>query len=113
MRRVTHLLTGLALIGSASVLAPAAALAQDAPVACDAYAVTCPVLPGKPIKSTEGGGSLRTDAGAGNATTTSAPSTLPFTGSDIVLLLLVGAGAVAGGGALVVAGRRRPVDAAA
>jgi hypothetical protein len=40
------------------------------------------------------------------------PSTLPFTGGELVLLTALGAGAVAGGTALVVAGRRRKGDLA-
>lgn len=35
------------------------------------------------------------------------PTTLPFTGGELVLFSALGAGAVAGGAALVVAGRRR------
>lgn len=85
---------------------------------CDAYSGGCP----SPVPSNIGGGDggagtgsgTDTDgdvdaggAGAGNGGTTSNPSTLPFTGGELVLMTAIGAGALAGGTALVVAGRRR------
>lgn len=85
---------------------------------CDAYSGGCP----SPVPSGIGGGDGGTGTGtgtdtdgdeggagtgAGNGGTTSNPSTLPFTGGELVLMTAVGAGALAGGTALVVAGRRR------
>lgn len=50
------------------------------------------------------GGTTTGGTSGGTATT---PSTLPFTGGELVLMTAIGAGALAGGTALVVAGRRR------
>ena len=65
--------------------------------ACDAYSGNCPSV--TPTKSPKGEG------GAKQSTTK--PSTLPFTGGEVVLLSAIGAGALVGGTALVIAGRRR------
>ena len=75
---------------------------------------------GEPIDGNDGGAGTG-NGGAGNGGTGnggagnggagnggSGPSTLPFTGGEVLLVSLVGAGAVAAGTALVVAGRRRP-----
>lgn len=88
---------------------------------CDAYSGGCPSP--TPISGGDGGAGTGTDTGAGSDTTDdqggagtgagtggtlSNPSTLPFTGGELVLLTVLGAGTLAGGTALVVAGRRRP-----
>ena len=93
-------------------------LSSPALAVCDAYSGGCP----SPTPSSIGGGGggagtgADTDgevdaggSGAGTDTggTTSNPSTLPFTGGELVLMTALGAGALAGGTALVVAGRRR------
>jgi hypothetical protein len=108
MRRFSTLLTGAALAGGISLLGAPAAFAKE-PVACDAYAQTCPPVRGETtpsVSGTKGGVSVVT------TTRTSTPSTLPFTGGDVVLISVLGAAAVAGGAALVVAGRRRGVATA-
>ena len=82
---------------------------------CDAYSGGCPSPTPSPIDGGDGGAGTGTDTGgdeggagtgSGNGTTSN-PSTLPFTGGELVLMTAVGAGALAGGTALVVAGRRR------
>lgn len=53
-----------------------------------------------------------TGSGAATVVTpTDTPTTLPFTGGELVLLTAAGAGALAGGTALVLAGRRRQATA--
>ena len=106
--------SGLLVLGGA---APALAV-------CDAYSQGCPSVPptgggsgvdvgGQDGGAGTGGGSTgggSTDAGSGGAGgggTAESPSTLPFTGGELVLLTAVGVGALAGGTALVVAGRRK------
>ncbi len=83
---------------ASGVLLGAAALAlgmsTPAYAVCDAYSGNCPSSP-------PGGGAVKADV------TTKSPSTLPFTGGELVLLSAVGAGALVGGTALVVAGRRK------
>lgn len=88
-------------------------MSSPALAVCDAYSGGCP----SPSPSSIGGGGggagsgTDTDTGTGTGTstggTTSNPSTLPFTGGELVLMTAIGAGALAGGTALVVAGRRR------
>lgn len=107
MRRVTTLLTGAALAGGISLLGAPAALA-DGGVACDAYAKTCPAVPGTQVR----GGATTTGLPGAVTTRTSTPASLPFTGGDVVLLSLAGSAAIAGGAALVMAGRRRGVTTA-
>ena len=69
--------------------------------------VTPPDVVAPPEKGA-GGGTKTAGRGVSPAsTTTSQPTTLPFTGGEIALLTVLGAGALAGGTALVVAGRRR------
>lgn len=58
---------------------------------------------------TDTGGVTQQPASGGTAQN---PSTLPFTGGELVLLTALGLGAVAGGTALVVAGRRKSSPAA-
>lgn len=101
-------------------------LASPAQAVCDAYSGGCPSTPPtagpgtdiggeteEPGSGTEtpgtsnGGASGGASGGAGSGGTTSNPSTLPFTGGELVLMTAIGAGALAGGTALVVAGRRR------
>lgn len=102
MRRVTHLLAGAALAGGVGLLgAPAA----HADTTCDAYSGVCPVVPGKQLPA----GEVKAVVVKKPAAT---PSTLPFTGGDVVLVSVLGAAAVAGGGALLVAGRRRGAETA-
>ena len=76
-------------------------LATSAPAlaACDAYSGNCTTPPA--TKSPDG------DGGGDSSTSTKKPSTLPFTGGELVLLSAIGAGALAGGTDLVIAGRRR------
>ncbi len=104
MRRTAKVLSGAALVGGLCLgFAPAA----SAQVACDGYGQTCPVVSGDQMTRDTGGA-----VNARTTPTTGGPSTLPFTGGDIVLLSLAGAAAVAGGAALVAAGRRREPNAA-
>lgn len=80
---------------------------------CDAYSGGCPSPTPSPIDGGDGGAGTDTGGDQGGAGTgsstggTSNPSTLPFTGGELVLMTALGAGALAGGTALVVAGRRR------
>ena len=84
---------------------------------CDAYSGGCPSPTPSSIGGGGGGAGTGSDtggdvdgAGTGSGTTggtTSNPSTLPFTGGELVLMTALGAGALAGGTALVIAGRRR------
>lgn len=77
-------------------------LATPALAVCDSYSAACPTAaPEGDGSSTAGGGQTPSNAGGGR------PSTLPFTGGELVLLTAVGVGALAGGTALVVAGRRK------
>lgn len=91
------LAAGLLSLGTA---APALAV-------CDAYSGTCatPAPDGDGSSTTDGGTQTPSNAGGGR------PSTLPFTGGELVLLTAVGVGALAGGTALVVAGRRKAAPA--
>ena len=73
---------------------------------CDAYSGTCPA------QAPEGGGAGASGTGGGaggggGSTTSSRPSTLPFTGGELVLLSTIGVTALVGGTVLVVAGRRK------
>ncbi len=120
MRRVAHVLTGVALTAGIAVLGAPAALAQEKAV-CDAYPQRCVVLPDTGVlgdQMTRGDATAGAGAGAGATVSgsgvpgsvgarTGVPSSLPFTGGDVVLISLVGAAAVVGGAALVVTGRRR------
>lgn len=118
MRRVAHVLTGVALTAGIAVLGAPAALAQEKAV-CDAYPQRCVVLPDTGVlgdqmtrgDATAGAGAGATVSGSGVpgsvGARTGVPSSLPFTGGDVVLISLVGAAAVVGGAALVVTGRRR------
>lgn len=84
-------------------------------VVCDAYSGGCPSPTPSSISGGGGGAGTGTDtggdqggAGTGSSTGgTSNPSTLPFTGGELVLMTALGAGTLAGGAALVIAGRRR------
>ncbi|MBC7375770.1 MAG: hypothetical protein H7323_17410 [Frankiales bacterium] len=89
------LVSGFALVGLAS---PAFAV-------CDAYSGTCPVQ-----APTSGGTGGAANGGSGSGASTAArPSTLPFTGGELVLLSTIGVGALVGGTVLIVAGRRKAV----
>lgn len=86
-----------------------AGTAAPALAVCDAYSATCPTE-----APTDTGPDTETDTDSSGTSGTSGggdevanPSTLPFTGGEVVLLTAVGAGALAGGTALVVAGRRK------
>jgi hypothetical protein len=95
----TLVVTGLLGLSAAPALA-----------VCDAYSGTCTepprvvsttLVPQQPnTPETE----VLSRATTADATT---PSTLPFTGGELVLISVVGSAAVAGGAALVLAGRRR------
>lgn len=89
----------LALTAALGVAGAAPAAAQEA---CDAYSGGC-TEPPRVLPTTVTRGS----AGTAVSPTAETPSTLPFTGGEVVLLSALGAAAVAGGTALVVAGRRR------
>lgn len=118
-RTVTTATVGAAFWVALGVSSPALAV-------CDAYSGGCP----SPTPSNIGGGTGGAgtggntdtpgeDNGTGTSTggtnaggtstggTSSSPSTLPFTGGELVLMTALGAGALAGGTALVIAGRRR------
>ena len=85
-------------------------MSSPALAVCDAYSGGCPSPTPGSINGGSGGAGTGTDTDAGGASgggTTSNPSTLPFTGGELVLMTALGAGALAGGTALVVAGRRR------
>lgn len=112
-------------------------LSTPAYALCDAYSGGCPSTPpaggggtdidgggDSPATGNEGAGtggdsptSDNDNAGSGAAPggtsgtgptgTATSPSTLPFTGGELVLMTAAGLGALAGGTALVVAGRRR------
>ena len=88
-------------------------LSSPALAVCDAYSGGCPSPTPSPIRGGDGGAGTGTDTdgegdpGGSGAGTTSNPSTLPFTGGELILMTAIGAGALAGGTALVVAGRRR------
>jgi hypothetical protein len=100
------------LLASCGMVAGAA---SPAAAVCDAYSGGCPTSPpdapggGVPIAGTP------QDPASGTplppvrqvSTPLSTPSTLPFTGGELVLMTAVGAGVLAGGTALVIAGRRR------
>lgn len=63
---------------------------------------------GDEVATVDIGGTTGDQAGTGGGTgTTSNPSTLPFTGGELIMMTALGLGAVAGGTALVVAGRRK------
>lgn len=81
-----------AMVASASVLAPAVALAAE-PSCPSGYGQKCPnVKPSKIVRPPEVQGQR---------------FTLPFTGAEIVLMTVAGGGAIGAGTAFVVAGRRR------
>lgn len=92
----------LAVSGAVGVIgaAPAAAV-------CDAYSGSCTEPPSVlPSVLTS------TPATAVRSSTTRTPSSLPFTGGELVLVSVAGVAAVGGGIALVAAGRRRSSDSA-
>lgn len=116
-----------ALLASGSWLA--IGLSTPAFAVCDAYSGGCPTTPPSDIggetenpgsgggsetggdteNPTTGGGTAGGGTTAGGTTggTATSPSTLPFTGGELVLMTAIGAGALAGGTALVLAGRRK------
>lgn len=100
-------------------------LATPALAVCDAYSGGCPspAVDGQELdggdqtpstggdtdsSGTDGGGSGTNGGGSADGR----PSTLPFTGGELVLLSAVGIGALVGGTALVVAGRRKAATTA-
>jgi hypothetical protein len=100
----TVVVGGMLALGSA---APALAV-------CDAYSRGCltppeptVVLPETVVSRTDTPVSDTPVAPATLTTSASSPSTLPFTGGELVLLSSLGAAAVGTGVALVAAGRRR------
>lgn len=94
-------LAGGMLLGGVLVVSGAA----PALAVCDAYSGSC-VEPTKVLPTTLE--APATDVRSRAVVDTGAsPSTLPFTGGELVLVSALGAAAVAGGTALVVAGRRR------
>jgi hypothetical protein len=99
MRSVARLAAG-AGVATLVALSGGPALAQ----VCDPYSNGC-VVPERPPVTTEVQPSRVTlDQGVAGATT---PTTLLFTGGELVALSALGGVAVAGGVVLVVAGRRR------
>lgn len=93
--------------GAFSLAGPASA--QEA---CDAYSGTCTepaeVLPTTAVLDEPPARTTTTETNARpGISPASSPTTLPFTGGELVLFSALGAGAVAGGVALVVIGRRR------
>jgi hypothetical protein len=94
MTRTTRLASAGAAACLLSVLAAPAALAQ-----------TTADYPGR--GDTAVGGVVVTAPGTAPTRTGAAPSTLPFTGGEVVLIAAAGAAAVAAGAAMVAGGRRR------
>jgi len=102
-------------VGAATIAAVTTLGAPSALAVCDAYSGACvrddtrvlptTVLPPEQSAAVSGPGAV---SGAATTTGPSAPSTLPFTGGEALLIGVLGAGALVGGTALVVAGRRRP-----
>ena len=107
----------LTVAGAATAAWVAVGLASPAAAVCDAYSGGCPSTPptAGPGGGSIGGGNQNPGSGSeqpgasGGSTdgTTSNPSTLPFTGGELVLMTAIGASALAGGTVLVIAGRRR------
>ena len=101
MRATSRVLISAGAVAAFSLGAAPAALAQQA---CDEYSGGCGgggAVVQAPAENGEG-------AGAGTVGTNSVtPSTLPFTGGEVVLLAAAGVGAVAVGALAVRAGRRR------
>ena len=110
--------TRLALLLSGTALAAAGTVGFAAPAlaVCDAYSTTCveptqPVRTPEPTKTPTVTRTPDVETEVLNRTTVrETPSTLPFTGGELVLLSTAGIAAVAGGAALVVAGRRRRAE---
>lgn len=75
---------------------------------CDAYSGTCATPPTSVLPETLTRGSAQVHPGV-QANSGTAPTTLPFTGGQLVLLSTAGAGALAAGTVMVMAGRRRKV----
>lgn len=106
MHRRPAALTG-SLLASGAL---AVALAGPAAAVCEAYSGGCTEPPGVlPTTLTDGttDSTTTTTNSTSNRVGAGTPSTLPFTGGEVVLVSVAGAAAIAGGGALVVAGRRR------
>ncbi|MBW3618541.1 MAG: hypothetical protein KY446_12525, partial [Proteobacteria bacterium] len=81
------------LLSSATVLAPASAFAQDAQVPCDAYARTCPAIPGQPIE-----GSTPGQPAQGGGGTVDQPAAGTNPGGGTVEQPVVDANPIQGGG---------------
>ena len=96
MRTSARALQVAVALGTVLVLQTAPASAQEA---CEAYSEGCDT--GAEVLDTAG-----VDATSQTPPSVT-PTTLPFTGGEVVLAGLAGAGAVAAGAAMVVAGRRR------
>jgi hypothetical protein len=93
MRRTAHLATVAATAGAFLVVAAPGALAQQV---TDEYSGVSPTVVSRSSTPPVAPAPSRTS-----------PSTLPFTGGEVVLLGGLGAGALAAGALLVAAGRRR------
>lgn len=105
-----------AAIGSLSLIA-IVGLGAPASAVCDAYSGTCTEPPA--VLDTELNAPTSTDtvvrgsvAPTGTAPAVT-PTTLPFTGGELVLLSTLGVAALTGGAVLVAAGRRRTSTPAA
>jgi hypothetical protein len=107
MRRTVCLATGVAAVGFVAVVGMPTAVAAT---------VDCAVYPDACVESevVEDGVVVQdeTTDRSNVADNRSTPSTLPFTGGEVVLLSLAGAGAVVAGTVLVLSARRRSATSA-
>lgn len=94
-----------------SALAVLAPIVPASAQVCDAYSGTCATPPTSVLPETLTRGSAQVHPA--QVSSGAAPTTLPFTGGELVLLSTAGAGALAAGTVLVMAGRRRKAVAGA
>lgn len=86
------------------------ALAGPAAAVCDAYSGTCtepPRVLNETVTPPAQPPASDTAVRGSRVPSAATPTTLPFTGGELVLVSTLGLGALVGGTALVVAGRRR------
>ena len=112
MRTTARLSVATAALGVLTVAGAPAALAQTAeyPGTTDTGTQDTGVLSGVTTR----GQAPAAPASPGRSTVTNgrtAPSSLPFTGGEVVLIAAAGAAAVAAGAGMVVGGRRRGATA--
>jgi hypothetical protein len=100
-----HLPSAVGATAAAGVLS--VVLAGPALAVCDAYSGTCTEPPGVLPSTLVSTPPAVDDTQVAVTQSSTSPSTLPFTGGELVLISVVGLGAVAGGVVLVAAGRRR------